>query len=166
MLEDRPLGQKVTSKPPPEGMMKVDVWSSKALTQVSFDIIEVQRVDDTYQSCMHLDRSTSPRYCNCLACKHLDYRNCLCNSLPHGHTSRRQKSKDRNQASGCWCRGMSRHHQRARLECSPGDSRDTRMRHQIYSQTCREGWDKMNLCQNSNPKYHLERSTRQLCQCR
>ena len=35
ILEERPVGQKVTSKPPPEGMMNVDVWSSKALLQVS-----------------------------------------------------------------------------------------------------------------------------------
>jgi hypothetical protein len=30
MLLDRPAGQKMTSKPPPDGMMKVEVWSSKA----------------------------------------------------------------------------------------------------------------------------------------
>lgn len=30
MLEERPAGQKITWKPPPDGIMNVEVWSSKA----------------------------------------------------------------------------------------------------------------------------------------
>lgn len=39
ILEDRPLGQKTTSNPPPDGRMKVEVWSSNAASHFNIRVL-------------------------------------------------------------------------------------------------------------------------------
>lgn len=55
MLVDRAPGQNTTSKPAPDGMMKVDVWSSKAIrTQLVRDGVTAKGT--TYHSCKRQGR--------------------------------------------------------------------------------------------------------------
>ena len=114
IFEDRPFGQKTTSNPPPDGRMKVEVWSSYAALYVRLSLavkwgrtsiiqsnmIKKQR---SYHNCRRLDISFSQTDYTSLACTRQSCRKIPCSNLTAYCTLRKQKSTDRR-LDAVYCR--------------------------------------------------------------
>ena len=150
ILEDRPTGQKDTSKPPPDGMMNVDVWSSKATMQSVSDQVDNDQVRANH-SCMRPGTPSSPLYCTNSACNFLGYRSFQYSSLKGGCTLRRRNNRGQKLAAVCCHLGMGRRHLQAWRAHSPASPTDTSLRHLMRLQIVQEELETMSSCRQSFP---------------
>ena len=171
ILEERPEGQKTTSKPPPEGMMKVDVWSSNARKKTLLsEKLSFRSITSTgqgiYHNCRHQDKLSWPGCYSRSACTRSDY-----HSDPHSSRYpcgilRTRNSMGRKAVAELCHPGMDRRHPLVCLAHRVANPRGTSSARNRYSGFPPAELGKSYWCRGSRLRCRLSLPAAQRCRCR